>query len=57
MAKNGIVKLTDFGVAHVFAGDQLTATGGVIGTVEYMSPSRLKENASTSAATSTRSAR
>lgn len=38
MAKNGIVKLTDFGVAHVFAGDQLTATGGVIGTVEYMSP-------------------
>jgi predicted Ser/Thr protein kinase len=38
LAKDGIVKLTDFGVAHVFAGDQLTATGGVIGTVEYMSP-------------------
>lgn len=36
--KHGICKLTDFGVAHVFAGDQLTATGGVIGTVEYMSP-------------------
>lgn len=36
--KQGICKLTDFGVAHVFAGDQLTATGGVIGTVEYMSP-------------------
>jgi len=36
--KHGICKLTDFGVAHIFAGDQLTATGGVIGTVEYMSP-------------------
>ncbi len=36
--KHGLCKLTDFGVAHVFAGDQLTATGGVIGTVEYMSP-------------------
>ncbi len=36
--KHGLCKLTDFGVAHIFAGDQLTATGGVIGTVEYMSP-------------------
>lgn len=36
--RQGVCKLTDFGVAHVFAGDQLTATGGVIGTVEYMSP-------------------
>ena len=36
--KHGHCKLTDFGVAHIFAGDQLTATGGVIGTVEYMSP-------------------
>ena len=36
--KHGVCKLTDFGVAHIFAGDQLTATGGVIGTVEYMSP-------------------
>ncbi len=36
--KHGTCKLTDFGVAHIFAGDQLTATGGVIGTVEYMSP-------------------
>ena len=38
ISKQGVCKLTDFGVAHVFAGDQLTATGGVIGTVEYMSP-------------------
>ncbi|HMC65343.1 MAG TPA: protein kinase, partial [Gemmataceae bacterium] len=28
----------DFGIAKVFAGDQLTATGGVIGTAHYLSP-------------------
>jgi serine/threonine-protein kinase len=38
IAKDGTVKLTDFGVAQVFASGKLTATGGVIGTVEYMSP-------------------
>lgn len=32
------VKLTDFGVAQVFASGKLTVTGGVIGTAEYMSP-------------------
>ena len=32
------VKLTDFGVAQVFAGGKLTVTGGIIGTAEYMSP-------------------
>jgi serine/threonine-protein kinase len=32
------VKLTDFGVAQVFATARLTVTGGVIGTAEYMSP-------------------
>ncbi len=35
---DGTVKLTDFGVAQVFASDKLTITGGVIGTAEYMSP-------------------
>ena len=35
---NGKVMLTDFGVAQVFAGRKLTATGGVLGTAEYMSP-------------------
>ncbi|MBI3866240.1 MAG: serine/threonine protein kinase [Planctomycetia bacterium] len=34
----GLVKLTDFGVAQVFASGRLTATGGIIGTAEYMSP-------------------
>ena len=38
LAGDGSVKLTDFGVAQVFAGGKLTATGGMIGTAEYMSP-------------------
>ncbi|QDT39651.1 serine/threonine protein kinase [Stratiformator vulcanicus] len=38
IADNGTVKLLDFGVAQVFAGTKLTATGGIIGTAEYMSP-------------------
>jgi serine/threonine-protein kinase len=37
-AEDGAVKLTDFGVAKVFAGKQLTATGGLVGTAEYLSP-------------------
>jgi serine/threonine protein kinase len=35
---SGVVKLTDFGIAKVFAQGHLTATGGVIGTAEYLSP-------------------
>jgi predicted Ser/Thr protein kinase len=38
LAPNGTVKLTDFGIAHVFAGTQLTAPGSTIGTAEFMSP-------------------
>jgi serine/threonine-protein kinase len=34
----GVVKLTDFGVAKVFASNQLTSTGGIVGTAEYLSP-------------------
>jgi serine/threonine-protein kinase len=34
----GVVKLTDFGIAKVFAATHLTATGGVVGTAEYLSP-------------------
>lgn len=34
----GLVMLTDFGVAQVFASTRLTVTGGIIGTAEYMSP-------------------
>jgi serine/threonine-protein kinase len=38
VSPEGIVKLSDFGVAQVFASDRLTATGGIIGTAEFMSP-------------------
>lgn len=38
LAPDGQMKLTDFGVAQVFAGSKLTVTGGIIGTAEYMSP-------------------
>ncbi len=34
----GVVKLTDFGIAKVFASRHLTSTGGIIGTAEYLSP-------------------
>lgn len=35
---DGRIKLTDFGIAKVFAASHLTATGGVVGTAEYLSP-------------------
>lgn len=38
IADDGTVKLTDFGVAQLFASTKLTATGGIVGTAEYMSP-------------------
>jgi Protein kinase domain len=34
----GVVKLTDFGIAWVFAGEHLTVTGSYVGTPEYLSP-------------------
>src|SRR5262249_38699931 len=35
---DGRVRLTDFGIAHVFAGKHLTRPGSVVGTAEYLSP-------------------
>src|SRR5262249_36701303 len=36
--KPPLVKLTDFGIASLFASKHLTVTGGVVGTAEYLSP-------------------
>jgi serine/threonine protein kinase len=33
-----LIKLTDFGIAHLFASPHLTVTGGIVGTAEYLSP-------------------
>ena len=38
LTPSGQVKLTDFGIAKVFASTHLTATGGVVGTAEFLSP-------------------
>ena len=35
---SGVIKLTDFGVASLFASRHLTVTGGVVGTAEFLSP-------------------
>lgn len=38
LAKDGRVKLSDFGIARLFGNTRITAAGSVLGTAEYMAP-------------------
>ncbi len=42
------VKLTDFGIAKLYGGTQITSEGGVLGTADYMSPEQAEGKQSTS---------
>jgi Protein kinase domain len=45
--EDGVLKLTDFGIAKVFSGTSLTKTGGVVGSAEYISPEQAAGKPST----------
>ncbi len=42
LAPGGVVKITDFGIAHTIGSLPVTATGEVIGTPGYLSPERVE---------------
>ena len=38
LSSSGVVKVSDYGIAHLFGGERMTAVDTVIGTLDYMSP-------------------
>ena len=38
LQNDGLVKLSDYGIAHIFGSNRLTHINSVVGTLEYMSP-------------------
>jgi serine/threonine-protein kinase len=41
LTDTGVLKLTDFGIARVIGTSRITRKGGVVGTVEYISPEQI----------------
>ena len=49
LAPGGIVKITDFGIAHTVGSVPVTATGELVGTPGYLAPERVSGQQATSA--------
>ncbi len=49
LGSDGIVKLTDFGIAHIFEWDKMTLPGALIGSPYYMAPEIIEGKSAKSA--------